>query len=456
MTANLRDYQHASKIFVSDKYALSPKYSFLFHVNFELNPNIRSVSNTNPTNTRLGLMVKSVQLPKYSIDVKTLNAYNRPNIVQNKIKYDPITITFHDDSSDVIRDFWYDYMSHYYADSSYPKNTYFESTKYQEQQYDKWGFAPEAYSNSLRYGSSDEKLLRTVRLYSLHQKRFTEYTLINPIITSFQHGQHEQGKNDFMEHTMTVSYETVLYSYGSISIGDEPSGFATLNYDNTPSPYASQHSIGQIYNPSNGSFVNAPPGSTYLTPSNPYGTPQAGFQPSGFVGNPNQNQYNNGGAQLTGVAQGILGGPQSPNNLIIPALSISGVLRGTGINNNRSGTNSAGVAGSVVLSGNSIGVRIPNIPIVPGVSAGLSTSIGGYNGFSSPSGATPGQPLASTSNVPTYAAAAQPMQQPALASDSVAVSTLQSNGDSIALPNGAPQPNQVPANLSSFTPVGSN
>jgi hypothetical protein len=42
----LRDYTHASKTFRPDSYALSPKLKFLFHVVFNINPEIYSHMNT--------------------------------------------------------------------------------------------------------------------------------------------------------------------------------------------------------------------------------------------------------------------------------------------------------------------------------------------------------------------------------------------------------------------------
>ena len=231
--AYIRDFKHASKIFTSDNYALAPKSSWLFHVAFDLNSSISRL----PQNTeklQLGFLVKSASLPKYTIDVKTMNAYNRPNYVQTKIKYDPVTITFHDDSSDVVRDFWYDYMSHYYRDSDYADNTYGQNTKYNAMStfQPRWGYLPAKYDSG-----GSEKLLKFIKIYSLHQKRFTEYVLVNPTITSFGHGAHNNSStNEFMENTMTVEYETVLYNYGSIKAGGEPSGFGVFDYDKQPSP----------------------------------------------------------------------------------------------------------------------------------------------------------------------------------------------------------------------------
>ena len=111
----IKDYKHATRIFVDDNYSMSPKYGFVYYVVFELNPAIANIPN-NQYAQELGMLVKSVTLPKFTIDTKTHNAYNRPNIVQNKIKYDPVSIMFHDDQGDRVRNFWYDYYSYFYRD----------------------------------------------------------------------------------------------------------------------------------------------------------------------------------------------------------------------------------------------------------------------------------------------------------------------------------------------------
>jgi hypothetical protein len=237
----IHDWHHANQIFSANNYELAPKQGFLFHVKFDYNGPGMSRT-TSEQQLEAGMMVKNVQIPKYTIDTKTMNAYNRSTVIQQKLKYDPITITFHDDSSDVVRSMWYDYMSHYYRDTDYTEDTYTGEYKYNSANKNFWGYQPTTYASA----GTVERLINAIRIYSLHQKQFSEYILINPMITSFQHGQHQQGSSEFMEHTMTVAYETVLYNYGSVKMTvkekevAEPRGFATHSYDKKPSPLTPQ------------------------------------------------------------------------------------------------------------------------------------------------------------------------------------------------------------------------
>lgn len=235
-TTTIRDYRHAARIFTDDNFRLSPKYGFLFYVEFDFNPLITNVSNL--AAQELGMIVKSVSLPKYTVDTKVHNAYNRKNIVQNKISYDPIQIVFHDDQSDNVRNFWYDYYSFFYRDPDYADATYGSPHKYQNRPSFDWGYSPRptaGYNNA--NGAQPYQYIQGIRIYSLYQKNFSEYQLINPVITSFKHGDHANGETSLMSHEMSIQFETVKYLTG-YTTANTVGGYVDLHYDNTPSPIA--------------------------------------------------------------------------------------------------------------------------------------------------------------------------------------------------------------------------
>ena len=112
----LRDYTHASKTFTTNSYELKPRFKFLFHVSFTINtdaiPYLRSAGVFgNQERNDLSLLVKTAELPKYKMATETLNQYNRKRIIQTKIDYQPVTLTFHDDGGDNARKLWYYYYS---------------------------------------------------------------------------------------------------------------------------------------------------------------------------------------------------------------------------------------------------------------------------------------------------------------------------------------------------------
>ena len=119
------------------------------------------------------------------------------------------------------------YYSYYYRDSDYSESLYGQAHKYNLRQAQNWGFTPRAVTTT--------NYLKSIRIYSLHQKYFSSYILLNPTITQFQHGQHQQGEYNTLEHSMTVAYEAVQYEYGPVNSGTVQ-GFNIMHYDNIPSP----------------------------------------------------------------------------------------------------------------------------------------------------------------------------------------------------------------------------
>jgi len=242
---NLRDYRHASRLFVGGgTYRLNPKHSYLFHVFIDINESLASQYLSGRSNeVELGLMAKTADLPKFNFNVKAHNAYNRVNLVQNKVTYEDVSITFHDDSANVVRNFYYDYFKYYYRDSDYGTrtnlSTYAIPNKYSPQTVGNFGYQ--------RRKESDTQFINAIRIYSLHQKKFSEYILVNPVIKSFRHSQHQNPSDNTMDHNMVVSYENVIYSDGIIA-QTTPDGFALLEYyDRTLSPLRAKGGVKSIF-----------------------------------------------------------------------------------------------------------------------------------------------------------------------------------------------------------------
>ncbi|NDB64732.1 MAG: hypothetical protein EB168_03550 [Euryarchaeota archaeon] len=252
----LKDFRHGSKTFRSGGYALAPRYKFLFHVYFNLNvaaiPGLRQLVGRDDQD-RLSLLVKNIQLPNYTIETDTLNQYNRKRLVQNKIEYDPVTITFHDDHSDLARKLWFNYFSYYYKDANQPYNAniasntaltnqapgaragYNDRDTYADQRAgNDWGYSGEG-------GAQGGKpyFFRDITIYGMSQHDFVSYTLINPHIISYRHDTYDYSDGGTpMQNTMELRYETVKYGSGKLngSTGAPIPGFAdSAYYDKTPS-----------------------------------------------------------------------------------------------------------------------------------------------------------------------------------------------------------------------------
>ena len=338
---NIKDAKHASKLFVDSNYRLSPKSGYMYHVAFDLNPMLNRLSNDSILES--GMLVKAAQLPKFTVDNKTYNAYNRPNVVQTKLKYDPLTITFHDDSADIIRYFWWNYVSHYYRDSDHTQQVFSQPSKYTERQTQNWGYSPANYSSN----GEVERMLTAIRIYSLHQRNFTEYTLINPTITSFKFGDHASSSTELMETSMTVAYESVLYSYGQVVPGQTVNGFGVLHYDKTPSPLTPQGGGTRSILGPGGLFSALDSVDHQLGQGNFFGAALTAFKSFNNFKGANFGQM--AGTELKQIGMNILTGSNPLAKIQIPTL-------GGGSSN---GSNTFGVAGgaSALLMALSAGGR---------------------------------------------------------------------------------------------------
>jgi hypothetical protein len=272
----LKDYAHAAKTFLPNGYALAPRNKFLFHSYFNINTDaVPFLGNAFPTDeiAQIGLMVKTIQLPKFTIETETLNQYNRKRVIQKKINYGALSVTFHDDGSNLIRNMWYNYYAYYYKDPAQtylsPRATNGSMGQLQSQAgfaynardiynndrpVNDWGYVGEAYSDSGNTVTGKPAFFRDITVYGLNQHKWVSYVLINPLIRSWEHDTYSYTEGTgVMQNTMSIEYETVKYYEGDIG-GVRPDtnvvGFADrAYYDNIPSslarPGSTQSVLGQ-------------------------------------------------------------------------------------------------------------------------------------------------------------------------------------------------------------------
>ena len=232
----VKDYSHASRLYVDDYFRLAPKSGFLYYVVFNINENNNSIIREfkSKNGPELGLLVKNIDLPKYRIATETINQYNRKAIVQSKIEYQPISLAFHDDHNNTTIGMWKAYYNYYFVDgkniSSLSIPPGFGDTKYKK--------IGTNINESTAFGLNNGQtapFFSSIEIYQLNRKQFTAFILVNPIITDFSHDKLDQTQSKLLENNMTVQYETVLYGTGKVE-RDKPTGFATIHYDNTPGP----------------------------------------------------------------------------------------------------------------------------------------------------------------------------------------------------------------------------
>jgi hypothetical protein len=239
------DFTHASRLYVDNVFSLAPKASWIYYVVFDINP--AAITDTTWNNQKrtgeVGMLVKATDLPKFTIQSEVVNQYNKKSVIHKNITYNPISMSLHDDQSNVVHNMWINYYRYYFSDAKYagvgPIGTAKDNrsgafTKGNQYATPNNLFGPTDFG--LNSSLVNEPFFRSINIFQMNRKVFTSYVLVNPLITAWEHDRMDQTSvNRLNESKMTVAYEAVLYGAGRVK-KDTPSGFATFHYDNSPSP----------------------------------------------------------------------------------------------------------------------------------------------------------------------------------------------------------------------------
>ena len=229
----MKDFRHASRLYIDDHFKLAPKQKFLFHVVLTLNDVVTQRKFTPNELLELNMLVKGCELPRYNMNIEEKTQYNKKMYTATRIQYDPVNITFHDDQADTVNAFWKKYYEYNIADSVHLN----------EELAERWG-KDDYYTTkrkTTKWGLDTPKqsklpFIKNIEIFVLHKQRFTSFRLVNPVIGSFNHDNLDQADGTgIMQNTMQILYETVRYKAGVVG-KSKITGWATLHYDNEPSP----------------------------------------------------------------------------------------------------------------------------------------------------------------------------------------------------------------------------
>ena len=231
----MKAYRHASRLYLDDNFKLMPKQKFLFHVVFNTDETLFVDGFSANERYQLNMLVKSADLPKYNMSYEEKVQYNKKMYAGTRIAYEPVNITFHDDHADTVNAFWKKYYEYSIADSVNMNNDLTISNT--KDDYYLFGDARKTTKFGMDTPRQRQKpYLKGIEIFVLHKQRFTSMTLVNPVIGSFSHDNLDQADGaGVLNNTMQILYETVIYKSGIINKNNVP-GFATINYDNSPSP----------------------------------------------------------------------------------------------------------------------------------------------------------------------------------------------------------------------------
>jgi|TARA_R110000824_G_scaffold65582_2_gene170697 hypothetical protein len=235
----MKDYRHANRLFTDDDFKLLPKQKFLFYCVIRTNEDVSMDDLTRVERMHLNMLCKTVELPRFGMNVQEKIQYNKKVYPMTRIQYEPVNITFHDDHADTVTAFWKKYYEHYVADAHLvgdtatriaTKDSYFDDPDQKQTGTTKWGLDTPVQRR--------KPYLDNIEIFMFHRQRFTSMMLINPVIGSFNHDTLDVADGTgTVSSTMQVLYESVVYASGVIKNSKEKiHGFTELHYDHEPSP----------------------------------------------------------------------------------------------------------------------------------------------------------------------------------------------------------------------------
>lgn len=146
-------------------------------------------------------LVKTAEPPKPNFDVEVVDQYNRKRIIQKKIGWDPVTITFHDDYDNQIYHTLIDYMQYHYKDfrNDQKIDWNLDTVTGMINEFD-WGYQPQ----------HDKYYFESISLIWLAGGKGTRVSMMNPMITNIQFDQldYSDGSSP-LEIAITLDYEGV-------------------------------------------------------------------------------------------------------------------------------------------------------------------------------------------------------------------------------------------------------
>lgn len=167
--------------------------------------------------------VSTASQASYSFDTQTVNQYNKKRVIQTKINYDPISVSFYDTHDNHWHNIWEQYMAYYYNGGrglGHTTDTGSNQTTSKSFATDQ-GFTP----NSDRYFFKTISVIQHGREESPGiAATYRETRLINPAIISmsgdtldYSDSQPVQYAVTFQPESVTVSNENGQYAIDTTS-----------------------------------------------------------------------------------------------------------------------------------------------------------------------------------------------------------------------------------------------
>jgi hypothetical protein len=144
--------------------------------------------------------VSSVTAPGYSIDTQLMNQYNKKRVVQTRLNYDPITVTFYDTYDNEWHTLMRTYLSHYFNGGEGIEQITEGNSTIDDDFKTVMGFTP----NADRYFFPQITIVQNG-----YREQSRETILINPHITNIQGDTLDYSDSNPTMYTVTFQPESI-------------------------------------------------------------------------------------------------------------------------------------------------------------------------------------------------------------------------------------------------------
>jgi hypothetical protein len=206
-----------------------PKSKFMFYVRF-LRTGASSLNSDGSVNIAadiisdqnvsadIGFVVKHMDRPRINFETETINQYNKKRVIQKKVTYNPIQLTFHDTIDNQVYRMFQSYFEFYFADSQHSSTFDWTNDVISSQIIGTdigWGFI----GSNLTAGLAN--YFTTVEVYQVFSGYYNQYDLINPKFLRFEPDQLDYSDGQSTnEITLELAYEGVNFVANGAYLGD--------------------------------------------------------------------------------------------------------------------------------------------------------------------------------------------------------------------------------------------
>lgn len=228
----MRDFKNAERF----QPGVDPvRHNFQGYVNFILNRDLFASLFGNPTGenefrTTISSLIRTAQMPGVQFKTETLNQYNRKKIVNTGVEYDPVNLTVYDTVGNEWLTLLMKYFAYHYMN---PRNKNAANNRDVAGGVNRFGGVEEINSffgkdgifdsNAAGYNTNKTShFFERIDYVLYHANRGVQYSLINPVLTSFKASDIDYSDSGFKSFELGIQYESfTVYNKVNFNMTDE-------------------------------------------------------------------------------------------------------------------------------------------------------------------------------------------------------------------------------------------